>query len=187
MRQLVLITVLALSACGSPSPFAALQSSPKNSAWWLRLNLEPNTNNLRGIPAEQLHGGWCKFTEYQKELFLVADEIRQYLLVTPNQFTRFSVAGPTTNVGATEFVVGAYATCGGSTGTAVALLTKPDAGEPQELLAVRSIATPAQWATLSSSGDDLIEVWWCLECDAVSTLKWDGSVIQLEHNTEMGE
>ena len=172
MRQLLLATAIALSACESPNEFATVQPQPKSSAWWLRLSIKPNTSDLRGIPANQLNSGWCKFTEYETDLFLQSDETRQDLLGEYKKYTTFSVAGPITNGIPTDFVVGAYSTCEGKTGTAVALITKPPNGKPQSISTI-ALAEPAQWATLHSLGDEQVEVWWCFACDNITSIKWN--------------
>jgi hypothetical protein len=170
MKRFILAAALALLAtAGHAQSFVTVAPEPKGDAWWLRAEFTPLHTEVRGIPAGQLKSGWCKATEFTRELFppgLLVEDGTDWMAEGRAFFTvkgRFDRSKTEQTV-----LVGVYETCDGKKGSFVLVL---DEGT-KKIRFVDTIADKAEFAALQA-GRGEIHVLHCLACDNASTLRWN--------------
>jgi hypothetical protein len=158
---------LATAAQAQSNSFVTIASEPTFYAWWLRAQFHPFETQVRGIPVGRLRAGWCKATEFRKDLFppeLASD-------IETNKVS-FSVDGDFdgSKVGQTA-LIGAYETCRGEHGSFLLVLARPR-GKPPVARFVHAFQQ-LQFGVVVAAGDSTIEVFHCMECDHATRFKWD--------------
>jgi hypothetical protein len=153
--------------------FLTLKGDPKKEAWWLIADFNPFTADVRGIPANQIRAGWCKATEFRRDL------LPRQLLVEGGADTMqsaglsFAIEGsfdgaPTKQIA----VVGVYQECAGPKGRFVLILDQPADGRGRVRF-VDAVPADRQFGALQKGKGGALVVWDCMECDGSSVLKWD--------------
>ena len=154
-------------------PFMTVEGDTSSTAWWVLADFHPLTTEVRGIPVSQIRKGWCKATEFRKDLIP-----RQLLFeggADAMEASRqsFAIEGnfdgsPMKQVA----LVGVYEDCKGARGRFVMILDLPAGGKPSIRL-LEAVKTPHQYTALSLQDDKTIVVWSCMDCDDFAKLKWD--------------
>jgi hypothetical protein len=52
-----------------PPPLVQVSAEPAWKAWWLRADLHPSGQQLRGLPLPRLHPDWCAADEFGRDRF----------------------------------------------------------------------------------------------------------------------
>ena len=173
MKRILLawsVLVLATAAGQAQSnDFVTIAPEPGFYAWWLRAQFHPFETQVRGFPVGQLNAGWCKASEFRKDLFppqLAAD-------ITTNRVS-FSVDGnfDGSKVRQTA-LIGVYETCRGEYGSFLLILAFPRAKPP----VVRFVHEfqQLQFGVVTAETDSTIYVSHCMECDHITRFKWDSA------------
>ncbi len=125
------------------------------------------------MPVDQIRKGWCKATEFRKDLIP-----KEYLFqggADAMEASNRSFAlegnfdGSTTRQVA---LVGVYEECKGTKGSFVMILDLPTSGKPRIRL-LEAMRTEHQFSALSLGEDKTISVWSCMDCDDFANLKWN--------------
>lgn len=177
LRQLIatlsFILISSAVVARAEQPFMTVEGDTSSTAWWVLAEFHPFTTEVCGIPVGQIRKGWCKATEFRKELipreFLFAGgedamEASQRSFAIEGQFD-----GSKTRQVA---LVGVYEECKGPRGRFVMILDLPTVGKPRIRL-LGAFKTPHQYSALSLDDDQTITVWSCMDCDDFTMLKWD--------------
>ena len=72
LRQLIatlsFILISSAVVARAEQPFMTVEGDTSSTAWWVLAEFHPFTTEVRGIPVGQIRKGWCKATEFRKEL-----------------------------------------------------------------------------------------------------------------------
>ena len=160
-------------AARAEQPFMTIEGDTESTAWWVLADFHPFTTEVRGIPAGQIRKGWCKATEFRKDLI-------------PSKFL-FEGGGDAMEASKQSFaiegnfdgstmkqvaLVGVYEDCKGARGRFLMILDLPTGGKPSIRL-LDAVKTPHQYAALSLQDDNTIIAWTCIDCDNFAKLKWN--------------
>jgi hypothetical protein len=180
-RYMALAAVIALIAACANQQFITVKSEPKDHAWWLRSDIRPFGSSVRGVPVPQLRVSWCKVNEFSVELF--PPDVRsagdspldEALKRSGAAFFIASAFGKDVNV-----LVGVYETCANERGTFLMAvdLTK------RQAIDIVEFPGKANFAVLHPEEDNRLQIWWCFECDNVSTFRWNSAERRFEHEPE---
>jgi hypothetical protein len=168
---LCLLMVAAATAAQADQPFMTLAERGYGT-WWLDAEFHPFTAEVRGVPANKIKRTWCKATEFRKDLLpkeIVIEEnggdsMEGYSFALEDNFdgsARKQIA-----------LVGVYEDCSGKTGRFFMILDQPVVGRPKVRF-LDTLETPHQFLALKSEDKEITVYWGCLECDNITTLKWD--------------
>jgi hypothetical protein len=143
---------------------------PKSFAWWLRADFQALHREVRGIPVASIRPGWCKATEFSRELFPPGLLIENGTDLLAEAGLSFSVEGSFDASGIKQIaLVGVYETCGGEKGRFFLIL---DAGT-RKVRFLQARPAKQRFSALRAAGSSEIVVMNCLECDVGSTVRWD--------------
>jgi hypothetical protein len=148
--------------------FVVIEPEPENYAWHLRAEFHPFERQVRGIPVGKIRAAWCKATEFRKDLF--PPEPASHLEVNK---VAFSVDGyfDGSKIKQTA-LIGVYETCRGKRGSFLLVLAQPQGTSPT----IRFVhEMDIQFGTVAASADSTIHVFHCMDCDHVTSFKWDKS------------
>ncbi len=156
-------------AAAEPNDFARIPPAALRDSWWMYGEFHPFERQVRGIPVKALRAGWCKATEFRKDLFPAgpASDLAQ-------SDWSFSVDGvfDGSKINQTA-LIGEYETCRGERSSFLLILSRPK-GKPPVIRYVHEM--PAQkFGLLMVSSDSTIHVFHCMECDHETDFKWDKS------------
>jgi hypothetical protein len=169
-----LLMTLATAAQAQSNSFVTIASEPTFYAWWLRAQFHPFETQVRGIPVGRLRAGWCKATEFRKDLIpreLVVDERGVDAMQAAEM--SFAMEGRFDGSATTQVaLVGVYQECSGKKGRFILILDQPGDGKAK-IRFVNAIQTDHQFGALQKGKDNTIVAWSCMECDGSSVLKWD--------------
>jgi hypothetical protein len=149
--------------------FVSIEPEPRNYAWWLRAEFQPFELQVRGIPVGKIRATWCKATEFRKDLFpsRPASDLERSAL-------SFSIDG---NFDGSKIkqtaLIGVYETCSGKRGSFLLLLAQPP-GKTPTIRFVHEMPE-VQFGMLLALPDSTIQVFHCMECDHITSFKWDKS------------
>jgi hypothetical protein len=149
--------------------FVSIAPEPSSYAWWLRAQFQPFEEHVRGIPIGNIRATWCKVTEFRKDLFPPgpASDLEQ-------NSVSFSIDGyfDGSRIRQTA-LIGVYETCSGKRGSFLLVLARPQGMSPT----VRFLyeMPELQFGVLAMLPDWTIQVFHCMECDHVTSFKWDKS------------
>jgi hypothetical protein len=165
--------VLANITAVAQQPFVTIEGDLKSAAWWVVADFHPFTTEVRGIPANQIRKSWCKATEFRRDL--IPKEILLYGGVDELEESKlsFSLEGHFDGSASTQIaLVGVYEECSGPKGRFILILEQPTGGKPK-IRFLDTVQTDRQFGALEKGDGNTIVAWACMECDVVSTLKWD--------------
>lgn len=170
MKRLVLAAAFAfLAAAAQAQSFVTVNPEPAGDAWWLRAEFTPLHTEVRGIPAGQLKSGWCKATEFARDLFPAGLLVESGTDWMAEGNASFSLKGRFDRSKTEQSVlVGVFEACDGKKGSFVLVL---DEGT-RKVRFLDEIADKAEFAALQA-GRGEIHVLHCLACDNASTLRWN--------------
>ena len=171
MKRLLLAVVAALLASGAHAQnFVTVRPEPAYYAWWLRAEFNALHTEVRGIPVKELRKNWCKATEFARELFPpgLLDENGTDALADSK--LAFSLEGSFDGSGVKQTaLVGVYETCGGEKGGFFLII---DSGT-RKVRFLSAYVCRECFAALAAAGPSQIQIFHCMECDNVSTVRWD--------------
>jgi hypothetical protein len=154
---------------GDAQDFVTLDpEGPDRSAWWVRARFHPFETQVRGVPVQKIRKGWCKASEFRRELF--PQDLQEDLKSTNFAIDGFFAGSKTKQ----KALVGAYETCAGETGDFFLILDWPDRGSPTVRF-VWGAPIDHPFAHVRVEPDSTIQVWHCMDCDFVTRYKWDRS------------
>lgn len=166
---------LAVFACLSASVALAedlvtVRPGPATTAWWLRADFHALNREIRGIAVKDIRDGWCKATEFKRELFpkgLLVEDGTDYMAESK---LSFSLEGSFDGSGIKQVaLVGTYETCLGEKGRFFLIVDTA-------MRKVRYLdAQPAKerFSVLFAEAPTVIRIVYCFECDISSTVRWD--------------
>ena len=166
-----LFSILAATVGAAQSnDFVTVAPEPTHYAWWLRAEFHPFETQVRGVPVSRIRATWCKASEFRKELF-PPDLARDF---EHNAGLAFSIDGhfDGSKVDQTA-LIGVYETCSGQRGSFLLVLARRP-GKPPEIRFLHEIPE-LEFGILAVLPDSTIEVFHCMECDHVTSFKWDRS------------
>jgi hypothetical protein len=147
-----------------------VRPEPKNDAWWLRADFHALHREVRGIPVKNIRADWCKATEFSRELFPPGLLVENGTDLLAQAGLTFSVEGSFDGSGAKQAaLVGVYETCGGRKGRFFLIL---DAAT-SKVRFLDAQAAKDRFSALAARGRSAIVIFYCLECDISSTVRWD--------------
>ncbi len=172
MTALGLIGLAMAQAHGQP-PFVTLEGDLTKVAWWVIADFHPSTTEVRGIPAGKIRKGWCKATEFRKDLIPKELLVEGGVDAMEEAGLSFAVQGHFDGSAATQVaLVGVYQECSGRKGRFVLILDQlPDGKAKVHFLS--AVPTGHQFGVLSLGKDNTIVARTCMECDDISRLRWD--------------
>jgi hypothetical protein len=175
MRRILLaaiFTTLVFAAYAQQS-FVTVAPQPENYAWWLRAEFHPFHEEVRGIPVGKIRKGWCKATEFTKDLFPSELIFAGGRDVMADSGLSFAVEGffDGSKVRQTA-LVGVYESCTGEKGSFLLILAQSRSG-PQAIRFIQAAPSKHQFVALAALPDASILVMDCMGCDTASRLQWD--------------
>lgn len=172
LKRLVLAATFVglVTAARAQQPFVTFISNNKMEAWWLRASFNPMHTQVRGIPVAKIKDGWCKATEFTRDLMptkemaeegsdKLIDELKLSFLLE-GTFDRSKTRQVAT--------VGVYETCAGQKGTFLLVIDK----DTSRVRFVDATPSKTQFAILAPDRKDVV-VLYCLECDDSAKLRWN--------------
>lgn len=177
MRRILQAITLAVLLLGSPAmcgaqdkPLVVTSPTPEGYAWWLRTEYHPFGADVRGIPAAQIHGGWCKVNELRRDMFPAAEAAYFGDDQSPFAVDGFFDGSKTRHTA----LVGVYEACKGERGAFLLITAWPE-GKPPIVRHLVELRGKTQFAVVGASADGTITLQHCLECDHTSQYKWNKS------------
>src|SRR4051812_9060736 len=169
MKRIALAILLAMLATAAAAEQKFVTVKPGKEAWWLRASFNPMHTEVRGIPVAKIRTGWCKATEYTRDLIPKElleedghDAMKEYGM-------QFSVEGYfDRSKTAQTALVGVYQTCAGQKGSFLLVLDK----DTRKVRFVGVQPGKTQFAVLVPDKTDIVMLY-CMECDAGDTLRWN--------------
>lgn len=171
MKRLLLAVMAALLASAAHAQnFVTVRPEPESYAWWLRADFNALHTEVRGIPVKELRKNWCKATEFARELFPPGLLVENGTDVLAASNLAFSLEGSFDGSGVKQTaLVGVYETCGGEKGSFFLII---DSGTRKARF-LSAYACTQCFSVLASAGPSQIQIFHCMECDNVSTVRWD--------------
>jgi opacity protein-like surface antigen len=171
MKRLFLAVMAALLASAAHAQnFVNVNPEPASYAWWLRTEFNALHTEVRGIPVKDLRKNWCKATEFARELFPPGLLVENGTDVMAASKLAFSLEGSFDGSGTKQTaLVGVYETCGGEKGSFFLII---GSGTRKVRFLDAYVCTHC-FSALSSAGPSQIQIFHCMECDDVSTVRWD--------------
>ena len=140
----------------------------KSGAWWLYTKYHPFGTDVRGIPVAKIRSGWCKATEFRKELFPA-----EYREDIEEPGSSFAIDGTFDGSKLKQTALtGVYETCAGEHGAFFLLLAWPK-GKPPIIRLVREMPGDVVFTILSAPDTSTIKMRYCLQCDHLDRWKWN--------------
>ncbi|UFZ03987.1 hypothetical protein LQG66_33135 [Bradyrhizobium ontarionense] len=179
IRELQLIAALCCILISSAvvaraeQPFMTIEGDTRSIAWWVLAEFHPFTTEVRGIPAGQIRKGWCKATEFRKDLIPSKFLFEGGGDAMEASKQSFAVEGNFDGSSTRQLaLVGVYEDCKGARGRFFMILDLPTVGKPRIRL-LDAFQMPHQYTALSLDDDKTITLWACMDCDNFAKLKWD--------------
>ena len=173
MKRILLawsLVILATFAGNAESNnFVTVAPQPSAYAWWVDAQFHPFETQVRGIPVNNIRASWCKATEFRKDLFptdLAADLDENHASFSIDGYFDGSKTPQTA-------LIGVYETCRGARGSFLMVVARPP-GKPPVIRFLHEIPE-LQFGVLVARSDATIDVFHCMECDHVTSFKWDRS------------
>jgi hypothetical protein len=169
----LVFSALLLTSCATPKEFIHINPEPEKSAWFLRAQYSPNGNEIRGIPISKINSDWCAANELTKDEYL--GKLSQYEKngIENIDDVNFSVTGKFDSKTEMTALAGIYKTCSGDLGNFLLVIKERNDGN-NEFVSLLNLSNQPAFTTLHKSNEDnKIKVWWCLNCDGISTLYWN--------------
>jgi hypothetical protein len=161
---------LLLATAAQAQNLVTVKPEPAGLAWWLRAEFHALHSEVRGIPVAKIKAGWCKATEFTRELFPEGLLVENGTDLMADAKLSFSLDGAFDGSGQKQTaLVGVYETCGGRKGRFFLILDS-------ETRKVRFLdAQPAKdrFSAITADGASAIRVFYCMECDISSVVRWD--------------
>ena len=158
------------STAGLAQSLVTVKPGAATTAWWLRADFHALDREIRGIPVKDIRAGWCKATEFKRELFpkgLLVEDGTDYMA---ESHLSFALEGSFDGSGIKQVaLVGTYETCLGEKGRFFLII---DAATRK----VRYLdAQPAKdrFSVLFAEAPTVVRIVYCFECDISSTVRWD--------------
>ena len=169
LTGLLSILTAAVGAAQS-NDFVTIAPEPTYYAWWLRAEFHPSETQVRGIPVQRIRTTWCKASEFRKELF-PPDLARDF---EHTGGLAFSVEGhfDGTKVAQTA-LIGVYETCGGQRGSFLLVLARRPS-RPPDIRFLHEIPG-LEFGMIAALPASTIQVFHCMDCDHVTSFRWDKS------------
>jgi hypothetical protein len=164
----LLLALLALLFAASAHAQGFFDRKP--AMWWPSVRFNAEDKAVRGIPVQRIRAGWCKATEFTRELFagdLLDAQGRNGLDAAG---LAFALDGAFDGSGTRQTaLVGVYETCRGRRGGFLLII---DSGTRKvRFLEAEDAREP--FRALRREGDTAIRVVSCLQCDIASVVRWD--------------
>lgn len=175
VRSITALGVFAVAVAQAlgQQPFVTLEGDPKKDAWWVIADFHPFTTEVRGIPAGKIQKGWCKATEFRKDLIPKELLVEGGVDAMEEAKLSFALQGHFDGSAATQVaLVGVYQECTGRKGRFVLILDQLRDGKAKVRF-LSAVPTDHQFGVLSLGKDNTIVAWTCMDCDNISRLKWD--------------
>jgi hypothetical protein len=161
---------LVWATAGQAQNLVTVKAEPSGLAWWLRVDFHALHREVRGIPVKSIRSGWCKATELKRERFPPGLLVENGTDLMAEAGLTFSVEGAFDASGTKQTaLVGVYETCGGSKGRFFLIL---DAGT-RKVRYLDAQAAKQRFSAIAARGRSAIVIFYCLECDIYSTVRWD--------------
>jgi hypothetical protein len=163
---------LTVAVARAEQPFVTIDGDTKKIAWWVLADFHPFTTEVRGIPVGQIRKGWCKATEFRKDLLpreLVIDESGKDAFEGYSFALEGSFDGSATRQVA---LVGVYEECSGQRGRFFMILDLPKVGAPR-MRFLDTFQTQNQFGMLELMDGKTVLLWPCMACDNYAKLEWD--------------
>jgi hypothetical protein len=171
MKRVVLGAIFAaLATTASAQSFVTVPPGSKFEAWWLRAHFNPMHTEVRGIPVAKIRPGWCKATEYRRELFPTELLVENGTDVMAYSHQSFALTGNFDRSKTRQVaLVGVYQTCGGGKGSFLLIIDEAT----RKVRFVDAMASKTQYAALSLAPRNTIALFHCMECHDSGLLRWD--------------
>jgi hypothetical protein len=165
-----------VSAADAQQSFVTVAPEPKHYDWWLRAEFHPFHKEVRGIPVGKIHKGWCKATEFTKDLFPSEVIFEGGRDVMADSRLSFAVEGSFDGSKVRQTaIVGVYESCAGGKGNFLLILDQSRSG-PQAIRFIQAGESTPSFVALAVLPDASILVVNCMGCDeAAARLQWDKS------------
>jgi hypothetical protein len=168
----LVFSVLLLTSCTAPKEFIHINPEPEKSAWFLRAQYSPNGIEIRGIPVSKINPDWCAANELKKDEYLGKLSQHEKNGIENLDDINFSITGKFDGKAEMTAVTGIYKTCSGDLGNFLLVIKEND--NKNEFVSLLNLSNQPAFTTLHKSNEDnKIRVWWCLNCDGISTLYWN--------------
>jgi hypothetical protein len=170
--MLIVVVFLAvfLSACTARQATEIDRSEAPDIPWWTKLDFTPKDSAIRGVPVEKLDPSWHRASELKKP------EVPQKALyngvdMMDEEDVHFSIEEDFNQDGILDLATaGVYEAKTGTRGNFVLILTKEPSGGWRTVFLDFGAETAGFLALRWRDG--ILEVWPCMECDAVNLLRW---------------
>jgi len=166
------VLIASTAAVRSEQPFVTIEGDTDKIAWWVLADFHPFTTEVRGIPVSKIRKGWCKATEFRKDLlpreFAIdksgKDALEGYSFAVEGSFDGSAVKQVA--------LVGVYEECSGQRGRFFMILDQPKIGPPR-IRFLDAFQTENQFGMLELMKGNTLLLWSCMDCDGYAKLTWD--------------
>jgi hypothetical protein len=167
---LTLLTLCLAAVTAHAQSFVTVRPEPAGHAWWLRAEFRALEREVRGIPVGKIRAGWCKATEFTREKFPKELLVESGTDLLDQAELKFSLEGSFDGSGVKQTaLVGVYETCAGKKGRFFLML---DAATGKVRFLDAQVAED-RFSVLKAEGRNAIRVFYCLECDASSVVRFE--------------
>src|SRR5579871_4322013 len=148
--------VLAMSPTPGQQSFVTIKGDLTSTAWWVLAEFHPVTTEVRGIPAGQIRKGWCKATEFRKDLIPRELLFDGQTDVMASAGLSFAVEGQFDHSAANQVaLVGVYQECSGQKGRFILILDQSASGKAK-IRFVNAAPSDHQFGALEKGESDTI-------------------------------
>ncbi|SRR6266496_883021 len=165
---LLLFAATGVSTVYACDPQAQIAEQPRHDAWWLRIRFTPCDSEIYGIPVQKIDPSW-RLASVMQLKHIPIPELHQQGLAFGK--LHFELSGDFNRDGRPDrAAVGVYETTTGQTGRFMLIVTRGDSGAWSPSFLRLFPGKPEFFALRLNRS--IIELWDCMECDAISRLAW---------------
>jgi hypothetical protein len=165
-----IIAALLLPVCAAAQTSVTVRPEPKSDVWWLRAEFHPRDTEIRGIPVNKIRAHWGRAGEFTPDMFPAETLVENGYDHLKETGLSFSVQGSFDGSRLSQTaLIGVYETCARKKGRFFLIF---DTGTKRVRFLDTDDSAKEQFAVIGSDGRTL-HIFYCLECDNVSTVRWD--------------